>query len=270
MNAKRQPDLVISFDMDQVLVPSPVGNRVFPIIAAELIAVLDNHRGSSGITPEELRRRAYVEWERRVRAGDDTVAAYDWDDIFTVVVQRLGLSRQVRVAPYIEVFCERPEDIPQYPEVPAQLAELRDRGARLLLVTNGHARYQLPILRALDLEQFFDRIATPDWAGYGKPDPRIFEWAFQGLAGQRNVHVGDRLWHDVHGAHQAGLETVWLRRDLPAELAELPPDERLASPHARAFFEEQRAEEDIRAGDRALYWPEYLARDLRELPALLS
>lgn len=255
--------------MDQVLVPSPIGNRVFPTIAAELTSAVNDQRADGPeVSPDELRRRAHAEWERRVQDGDDMVAAYDWDDIFTVVVRRLGLSRQVRIVPYIEAFCERPEDIPQYPEVPKQLASLRDRGARLLLITNGHAHYQLPILRALDLEKFFDRIATPDRAGYGKPDPRIFEWALRGLAGRRNIHVGDRLRHDVYGPHQAGLEAVWLRRDLPAELATLSPHERLASPRARDFFEEHLAEEGITAKDLAPYWPEYLAKNLSELQVL--
>lgn len=272
MNANnQQPALVLSFDMDQVLVPSPIGNRVFPMLTAELTAAINDQRTDGPeISPDELRRRAHAEWERRVRDGNDMVAAYDWDDIFTDVVRGLGLSREVRVTPYIEALCEHPDDVPQYPEVPAQLAQLRDQGAPLLLITNGHARYQLPILRALDLERFFDRIATPDRAGYGKPDPRIFEWAFRGLAGRRNVHVGDRLRHDVYGPHQAGLEAVWLRRDLPAALAALPPAERLASPHARAFFEEQLREEGVTTEDSTPYWPDFLAKDLGELPALLN
>jgi putative hydrolase of the HAD superfamily len=271
VNQKTGPDLVISFDMDEVLVPSPIGSHVFPILAGELAAAVNQHRSDGNqIAADQLRERAFAEWRRRVRAGDDMVAAYDWDDIFTSVVQQLGLSRQVHVAPYVEAFCERPENVPRYPQVQAGLAALQEHGARLLVVTNGHARYQIPILRALDLERFFDRIATPDRAGYGKPDPRIFEWLFHGLAGHRNVHVGDKLRHDVYGPHLAGLEAIWLRRDLPLELSTLPPRDRLASPLAEDFLREQLQEEGIRAADLTPYRPEHLAQDLSELQELLA
>lgn len=257
--------------MDEVLVPSPIGNYVFPIVARELAAAVTQQRTDAGhIAADELRARVFAEWRRRVEAGDDMVAAYDWDEIFTHVVQQLGLSRQVHIAPYVEAFCSRPADVPCYPEVEVELAALRERGVRLLLVTNGHARYQIPILRALNLLRFFDRIATPDRAGYGKPDPRIFEWLFRGLAGRRNVHVGDRLRHDVYGPHQAGLEAVWLRRDLPRELSDLPPRDRLQSPFVEDFLRQQVQEEGIRAADLAPYRPEHLARDLSELPELLG
>lgn len=271
MSQNTIPDLVISFDMDEVLVPSPIGNRVFPILVGELAKEVNEHRtDGSQIAADELRARAFAEWRRRVGDGSDMVAAYDWDDIFTSVVQELGLSREVYVAPYVEAFCERPENVPRYPRVQAELAALQEHGARLLVVTNGHARYQLPILRALDLERFFDRIATPDRAGYGKPDPRIFEWLFDGLAGRRNVHVGDRLRHDVYGPHQASLEAVWLRRDLPEELATLPPPDRLRSPLAEGFLREQLKEEGIHALDIEPYWPEHLAWNLDELLELLG
>jgi putative hydrolase of the HAD superfamily len=271
VNYTSEPNLVISFDMDEVLVPSPIGSHVFPVLAADLASAINRGRvDGSPITAEDLRNRAFAEWRRRVRDGDDMVAAYDWDDIFTSVVRQLGMSRQVHLAPYVEAFCRRPEDIPRYPEVEAQLAALRELGVRLLVVTNGHARYQLPILRALNLDQYFDRIATPDRAGYGKPDPRVFEWLFEGLAGRRNVHVGDRLRHDVYGPHQAGLEAVWLRRHMPGELSALAPSDRLASPLAQDFLRQQLKEEGIGAVDLTPYWPEYLARDLSELPELLG
>jgi putative hydrolase of the HAD superfamily len=271
VNYTSEPNLVISFDMDEVLVPSPIGSHVFPVLAADLASAINRGRvDGSPITAEDLRNRAFAEWRRRVRDGDDMVAAYDWDDIFTSVVRQLGMSRQVHLAPYVEAFCRRPNDIPRYPEVEEQLAALRELGVRLLVVTNGHARYQLPILRALNLDQYFDRIATPDRAGYGKPDPRVFEWLFEGLAGRRNVHVGDRLRHDVYGPHQAGLEAVWLRRHMPGELSALAPSDRLASPLAQDFLRQQLKEEGIGAVDLTPYWPEYLARDLSELPELLG
>ncbi|MBS1251482.1 MAG: putative HAD-hydrolase YfnB [Anaerolineales bacterium] len=271
MSPANQSALVISFDMDQVLVPSPIGNRIFPLVAAELAQEITNHRtGSPEVMAGKLRHRVHEEWQHRLRNGDDIVSAYDWDDIFTVTVQRLGLSRQVYIAPYVEAFCEHPHNLPTYPEVPEQLANLREQGARLLLVTNGHARYQLPILRALGLDPFFHRIATPDRVGYGKPDPRIFRWAFRSLAGQRNVHVGDRLVHDVYGARRAGLETVWFKRDLPPELAELPPDERLAASGTQFLIETELAEECVIVDKLTPYWPEHVAKNLAELPALLG
>lgn len=97
-----------------------------------------------------------------------------------------------------------------YPDVVPVLDELRRRGLRIAAVTNGYLVYQEPLLESLGIRHLIDRIVSPDSVRAAKPDPRV--WT-EGLAGERLLlHVGDRLEDDVAGAHEAGMEAVWLRR----------------------------------------------------------
>ncbi len=50
--------------------------------------------------------------------------------------------------------------------------------------------------------------------GFGKPDPRIFHLALEGLrvAPHDAVMIGDSLNRDVAGARNAGLRTIWINR----------------------------------------------------------
>ncbi len=169
----------------------------------------------------------------------------------------------------VEEFCRHPQKIPSYPEVPGILEELRHQGARLLVITNGYARYQVPLLRALGMASFFDRIATPDIVGCAKPASGIYRYAFAGFKGWRKVHIGDWLLDDVYGAQQAGLEAVWLHRCLPAELDGLPQPARMSSPLVAEAMRSKLVEEGLAGTPLDAYWPDYVIRDLRELPALL-
>ena len=51
--------------------------------------------------------------------------------------------------------------------------------------------------------------------GWEKPHGNIFAHALDavGVSPARAVHVGDSLHADVHGARQAGMQPLWLRRD---------------------------------------------------------
>lgn len=262
--------IAISFDVDGVLLPDPLADTVFKELGARLAREIASRQGwPLARAEEELRRRIREEFRHRLGDRDYPVEAFDWDAIFTQVGQELGATQSIDIGGMVEDFCRHPQEIPCYPEVLEVLGELRHRGARLLVVTNGYARYQVPLLRALGMASFFDRIATPDKAGYAKPTSGIYHYAFSGFEGWRKVHVGDWLLHDVYGAQQAGLEAVWFDRCLPVELDGLPQAARPSSPLMEEAMRSKLADEG-RAGESLdAYRPDYVIRDLRELPPLL-
>jgi FMN phosphatase YigB (HAD superfamily) len=97
-----------------------------------------------------------------------------------------------------------------YADVPPVLTALRDLGFRIGAVTNGYHVYQEPLLEGLGILALFDRLVTPERTGVVKPHPRM--WT-EGFGGEPVVlHVGDRLYDDVVGAHAAGIFAVWLVR----------------------------------------------------------
>jgi HAD superfamily hydrolase (TIGR01509 family) len=89
--------------------------------------------------------------------------------------------------------------------VPA-LQALRERGLRLVVVSNANGRLR-HLFDRLGLTQWFDAVLDSHEWGVEKPDPRLFHLALaeSGAVAERTVHVGDLYHVDVAGARRAGL-----------------------------------------------------------------
>lgn len=101
-----------------------------------------------------------------------------------------------------------------YPEVPRVLADLREQGLRLGVISNWDPR--LPgLLERLGLARYFDAVTYSAAAGVEKPDRRIFLQALRylGVSPGAALHVGDSRLEDVEGAIAAGLRALYLDRD---------------------------------------------------------
>jgi FMN phosphatase YigB (HAD superfamily) len=125
--------------------------------------------------------------------------------------------------------CQIDDAIALLPGALRGLQRLAGAGLHIVAVTNGYRAYQWPVLEKLGVADLFEAVITPDAAGFAKPDPRIF-----GLVSGLIAHVGDLLLHDVLGANRAGIQSVWLDADLPAQFDALPPPLR---PRATGFRE---------------------------------
>ena len=116
-----------------------------------------------------------------------------------------------------------PRDLSLFPGVADMLADLRHRGLKLGLVTNGLAQTHRKKIALLGLESAFDEYFLADEIGMVKPDPRIFVHACErlGTSAERAAMVGDVYERDIVGAREAGLFTVWVnanRGDIPRNL----------------------------------------------------
>jgi putative hydrolase of the HAD superfamily len=100
-----------------------------------------------------------------------------------------------------------------YPDAVPALGELRDRGLRLIAVSNWDC--SLPrVLAQCGLDGRLDGVVTSAEAGAAKPDPAIFVVALE-LAGCDPVealHVGDTAEEDVAGARAAGIRSLLIDR----------------------------------------------------------
>ncbi len=92
------------------------------------------------------------------------------------------------------------------------LGDLRARGYKLGMITNGFAETHREKISLLALERAFDEILIADEVGMLKPDPRIFRLAAErlGVAPERCAMVGDRFDRDVVGARDVGMFTIWM------------------------------------------------------------
>ena len=101
-----------------------------------------------------------------------------------------------------------------YPDAVPALSQLRDRGEKLLAVSNWDC--SLPdVLDRVGVGELLDGSISSAGAGARKPDPAIFEAALE-LAGVRPdeaLHVGDTREEDVEGASAAGIRSLLIDRD---------------------------------------------------------
>lgn len=113
-----------------------------------------------------------------------------------------------------------------FPDAEPALAELRERGLRLVVVSNWDCGLA-EVLERIGLLALVDAVVVSAVVGAPKPDRRLFAAALAaaGCAASEAVHVGDSIDHDLAGARAAGIRALLLDRagrgDL-GSLGELP------------------------------------------------
>jgi putative hydrolase of the HAD superfamily len=109
-----------------------------------------------------------------------------------------------------------------YPDAIPALNGLRDRGLRLVAVSNWDC--SLPrVLERCGLGEMLDGTVTSAETGSRKPDPGIFRRALE-LAGcepEEALHVGDTAEEDVAGARAAGIRPLLIDRGGSGDIASL-------------------------------------------------
>ena len=104
-----------------------------------------------------------------------------------------------------------------YPEVPEALESVRARGYHSAVVSNSDSRLA-NVLRALELDHYFDAVIYSSTSGAAKPDAAIFTLAVSrlGVRPEEVLHAGDDPRNDVEGARAAGLHGVLVDRGRPS------------------------------------------------------
>jgi 2-haloacid dehalogenase len=154
-------------------------------------------------------------------------------EVLTLSLERLARDERIQLPEGEAGALARslPEWSP-FPEVPEALAELRQRGWKLAILSNSDR--DLIAASQRNLEVPFDlAIVAEDVQSY-KPSHGHWERFLEATTAdrERHVHVAASLYHDIAPAKELGLTTVWINRlgeqadpeptrELP-DLAELP------------------------------------------------
>jgi putative hydrolase of the HAD superfamily len=170
------------------------------------------HRG-------EVRDQYFRIMEEQTKASGEEHPEFDavelWREFLEMNRNPAWLSRSDRTEVLPRFLAEMYRGISRhrlelYPDVKSVLGELKPRYS-LAVVSDGQSVWALPEMRAMGLDSYFDPIVISSDYGFRKPDQRLFQAALHGIgAGPEEVlFVGNDMYHDIFGARQIGMKTVF-------------------------------------------------------------
>ncbi|MCB8836197.1 haloacid dehalogenase type II [Aurantimonas sp. VKM B-3413] len=125
-----------------------------------------------------------------------------------------------------EALLEAYRDLDTFEEVPATLRQLREKNARLAILSNGSRDMLTRAVRAAGIEDLFDTIFSAEDCGQYKTAPAVYEMittSFRLYPDAVSFQSSNR-W-DVAGAARFGFHTVWINRSgEPDEYPDWAPD----------------------------------------------
>ena len=97
-----------------------------------------------------------------------------------------------------------------FPDTKEVLQDLRNKGYRLHLITNGFDEVQHSKLKSSGLDVFFEVVVTSECSNSLKPQKEIFEYALQktGATVEESLMIGDTVDVDIVGALGVGMDAV--------------------------------------------------------------
>lgn len=203
----------ILFDLDDTIITA--GLR--PAVLLQMAGEYARHLG--GLSPAALADRleaAFAEfWSDPVR---HKAARFDLANArLSVIAQVFADSGEAGLTPelarrFADRFHTAREELTEiYPNARETIVELKARGVRLALVTNGVAETQRAKVERFDLAPLFDHIQIEGEAGFGKPEERAYLHALQalGVEAAETWMVGDHLEWEVAAPQRLGIYAVW-------------------------------------------------------------
>ena len=197
------------------------------------------------ISPEQLRERYFFFNREQRRKSPEEFPEFDAVRIFhDIILENIQLDETAAgqwAAAAARVFrTASMHKLEPYPGVAEILRQLKP-DYRLAAVSDGQSAWALPELHRCQLDVFFESVTVSGDLGFRKPDRRIFETALNslGLAPEEVIFVGNDMYRDICGAHDAGMKTV--------------------------FFKSNQGDQSRRRVE-----PDYIIYDFRELPEALK
>lgn len=105
--------------------------------------------------------------------------------------------------------------------------ELKAKGYKLYIVTNGIEYIQTKRLNKSGLEKYFDNIFISENFGVQKPKIEYFNMVFREIGccdKSKYLIIGDSLTSDILGGKNAGIDTCWCNYRNCVNTSEISPD----------------------------------------------
>ncbi len=223
----------ILFDLDDTILAftqsaDPTWRRICENFAPRL----------KGPTPEDLynaidtsRNWFWDDPERHRRGRLDLPKARR--DIVLAALQNLQIDDPVVAHEIADTYSIERESVHPFPGAIETLHELKEKGVRMALITNGSEQAQRKKIDQFGLADFFDYILIEGEFGIGKPDERVYRQAMKKLSVEPEDcwMVGDNLEWEVEVPQNLGIFAVWVDaadRGLPST-STVKPDRVISS-----------------------------------------
>ena len=113
--------------------------------------------------------------------------------------------RQDLMDAYLQLDC--------YPEVPQTLAQLKQRGLQIAILSNGSPAMLTAAVNNASLTELIDHNLSIEDIGIYKPDPRVYQLAVDklGITANQISFQSSNAW-DAAGAASFGFRVAWINR----------------------------------------------------------
>jgi FMN phosphatase YigB (HAD superfamily) len=246
---------VLFVDLDGTICVNPFRTVVFPHINS----LLSPRTGLSG---DQLITIFVQEFQTRLAKSDGhTPSAADWDEIVITVGRRLGVELDVVVHEMVADAAKVPH-IRILDDSDVYLRQLREEGHRQLVVSSmGLAKFQMPVLRGLELAPLFDEFLMPDLTGHLKTAPEFYASVTDKHANAVFISVGDTYKDDVLIPKQLGFFSV-----MKVPLAELKAYDPLERPQILLDYRSQIPS----LPEKPPFLPDAVITHISELPGVVA
>jgi putative hydrolase of the HAD superfamily len=191
----------VFFDLDNTLLDR---TRAFRHFANDMITAYFGHLDD---------RQAVI--DRIVELDQDGYK--DRKELYADLVRELPWPSPPQLAEWMAFYDERYVKNAVLMERATDVLQRLKKTYILGLITNGRTAIQHAKVDHLGIRDAFRLILVSEETGIKKPDPRIFRHAMDRLqlSPGECLYIGDHPVNDMEGAANAGMQTIWVKRNQP-------------------------------------------------------
>jgi putative hydrolase of the HAD superfamily len=158
-------------------------------------------------------------YEKLMRNWRENTSMYP--HLFNDLLNELGIENEVKNI--VEIFNNYNGTLELYPGTYSALEELKSRGFKLGIITDGTVHRQKRKIKSLEINSLFDSMVFTKELGHSKLTEVPFRKALDELKvfPEDSIYVGDNPHLDFKGAKAMGVKTV---RILQGEFRHVPKD----------------------------------------------
>ncbi len=184
----------------------------FPEIYRRILARF----GVTASIEDIARAQEAAEKEADTSTYDESHRKEFWTNYNVSLLKKLGITENVIfLAEKIDELWWDCSHVQAFSDVEPTLSQLKAKGLKLGLVSNGFKKDLTHILGELGLKKWFDAIVCIESCNCAKPNKEIFLHALDRLGVEPNeaIFVGDSVEQDYEGAFNVGIRPFLLDRE---------------------------------------------------------